>query len=949
MEHQLDEWLKSVPDTAALVKADPKICSTLDSVWEWSEYAAQSCMRDHKLLPALISSGDLQRTYGTEELTTRLQNRLTAVSEESALHRELRLFRRYEMVRIIWRDLAKWASLSETLEDLSALAEACIQQALALLYTWATAKLGIPIDEAGVQQRLLVLGMGKLGARELNLSSDIDLIFIFPNQGEVSGGRYLTNEQFFTRLSQQLIKALGSQTADGFVFRVDTRLRPFGESGPLVISFEALENYYQSHGREWERYALIKARLVAGDIESGAQLEAMLRPFVYRRYLDFSAFASLRDMKQLISQDLRRKGMADNIKLGPGGIREIEFIGQVFQLIRGGRDPDLQLRPILRVLVQLKAKKLLPDATVSDLSQAYQFLRLIENRLQAWQDRQTHLLPEDAQSRLRLARSMGFDAWEPFFKQLELHRKAVQNHFDMVFAPSQPNDSEGDKRLKAVWLQQIEPTQSREALKQAGFDDADTVLEMLDAFRDSHTCRVLSPIGRQRLDHLIPLLLETVAELAAETSLTLQRLLKLLEAIAGRTTYLLLLFENPMALVQLVHLTEASPWIANRVAKHPLLLDEMLDPRRLFTPLRREDLEMELDSLLSAIDEADLEQQMECLRQFSQSNMLRVAAADITNVIPLMVVSDYLTDIAETVIARVLEQAWRDMTQRYGRPAHLAEKEKGFVIIGYGKLGGMEMGYRSDLDMVFLHNNHDQYAMTNGKKSILTDLFYLRLGQRIIHMLSTRTPSGLLYEVDMRLRPNGNSGVLVSSLTLFENYQRNSAWIWEHQALLRARSVAGDPQVIGDFQRIRQDVLSQPHDTEKLRHEVRSMRARMRNSLDKTTTGKFDIKQGIGGITDIEFMVQYTVLRWANRYPDLLRWTDNIRLIKTLANHGILDETQAERLASSYRTLRASVHRRALNEKSAFLSEDELLSERKLVKKMWVSLLEEPANNVERR
>ena len=945
----LDDWLKSVPDTEARVKADPVLFSSLASVWEWSEYARQSFMRDRGLLPTLIASGDLRKTHATEEFAKRLLTRLNGVKEETALHRELRLFRRYEMVRIIWRDLTGWAPLAETLEDLSALAEVCIQQALELLYAWATTKQGMPSDEAGVQQQLLVLGMGKLGARELNLSSDIDLIFVYPSHGHVAGGRHLTNEQFFTRLSQQLIKALGSQTVDGFVFRVDTRLRPFGESGPLVISFEALENYYQSHGREWERYALIKARLVAGDAQSGAKLEAMLRPFVYRRYLDFSAFESLRDMKQLISRDLQRKGMADNIKLGPGGIREIEFIGQVFQLIRGGRDPDLRLRPILLVLDQLQAKKLLPDQTVSDLSQAYRFLRLVENRLQAWQDRQTHLLPENAQGRLRLARSMGFDTWDLFFEWLEQHRKSVQGHFDMVFAPSQADDKGDENQLIAVWLQQIDQNQSKDALEQAGFKDGVTTLGMLDTFRDSHTCRVLSTIGRERLDQLMPLLLEAVANRAAEAELTLERLLKLLVAIAGRTTYLSLLLEHPTALIQLVRLTEVSPWIANRVARHPLLLDEMLDPRRLFTPLRRENLELELDSLLAAIDEADLEQQMECLRQFSQSNMLRVAAADITDVIPLMVVSDYLTDIAETVITRILEQAWRDMTQRYGRPTHLAAEEKGFVIIGYGKLGGIELGYRSDLDMVFLHNNKDQYAMTDGKKSILTDLFYMRLGQRMIHMLSTRTPSGLLYEVDMRLRPNGNSGILVSSLAVFENYQQNSAWTWEHQALLRARPVAGDPKVIELFHRIRHEVLTQQLDTNKLRHDVVNMRTKMRKSLDKSAEGKFDIKQGHGGIADIEFMVQYTVLRWANRYPDLLRWTDNVRLIDTLASHGILDAAQAEQLAGCYRTLRARVHRKALNEKPAFLSQSELEDERRLVQELWGSLLQEPAKSVERK
>ena len=418
-EERWQSWQQAAAEREIALSLDDVLLTQLKQVWEGSDYLFQCCLREPALLADLVASGDLGHSFEPGEMASRLQGHLSEVGDEAALQHLLRRFRRYQMVRIIWRDLTRTAPLDETLEDLSALADACVDQALAKLYAWQTGKLGVPKDEQGVPQQLVVLGMGKLGARELNLSSDIDLIFSYPGAGEVDAPRYLSNEQFFTRLCQQLIKAIGSQTADGFVFRVDTRLRPFGDSGPLVLSFDGMETYYQSEAREWERYAMIKARVVAGDADQGEHLMAMLRPFVYRRYLDFGPIESLRNMKQLISQELKRKGMADNIKLGPGGIREIEFIGQAFQLIRGGRDPELQIRPIQRVLWLLGEKSLLPEYVVKELVEAYQYLRLVENRIQAWQDRQTHLLPEDNLGRLRLARAMGCDDWEGFLQQLD--------------------------------------------------------------------------------------------------------------------------------------------------------------------------------------------------------------------------------------------------------------------------------------------------------------------------------------------------------------------------------------------------------------------------------------------------------------------------------------------------------------------------------------------------
>ena len=745
-EELWQSWCEAAQANGLSVPDDADFLRTLKLVWEGSDYIAQSCLRDPTLLTTFLENGDLLKPYPVGSMAQQLQEQLSEVDDEAMLAKTLRQFRRYQMVRIIWRDLAQLAPLAETLEDLSALADACIDEALNKLYGWACAEQGIPRDKEGIQQYLVVMGMGKLGARELNLSSDIDLIFTFPSHGEVDGGRRpISNEQFFLRLCQRLVQALNQQDANGFVFRVDVRLRPFGDSGPLAMSFSAMEDYYQTQAREWERYAMIKARVVAGDQETGAELMEMLKPFVYRRYLDFGVIESIRDMKGLISQELKRKGMAENIKLGPGGIREIEFIGQAFQLVRGGRDPDLQVRSILRILRSLGEKELLPDFVVRELTGAYKFLRLAENRLQAWQDQQTHSLPEDELGQLRLARSMGFEDWDSFYNKLERHRQRVQAQFNQVFAAPQTEAEDEQRALITLWQDKLEAEEAHEILEGIGFKQPAESLNRLQQLHSSHACRALGARGGQRMEQLMPLLLEAMGQTDIPDQV-LERLAPLIEAIARRTAYIALLVERPLALSQLVRLSAQSLWISHQLTRHPVLLDELLDPRRLYEPLHRAELEKELDSLLAPLEADDLEQQMESLRQFAQSNMLRVAAADVTDAIPLMVVSDYLTEIAEVVTARVLQLTWNNLVLVNGRPTDISGEDTGFAVIGYGKLGGIELGYGSDLDMVFLHGSQNPNGMTDGDRSVGNDVFYIRLGQRLVHMFTTRTPSGMLYE-----------------------------------------------------------------------------------------------------------------------------------------------------------------------------------------------------------
>lgn len=936
LERYRDAW-REVPGVAEADGRYPPL-DRLEPIWAASDFAAQLCLRQPELIAALHGEGLLERRYQGGELAAGLAAALAGVADEADLERRLRRFRQREMLRIVWRDLGGLAGLDETLEDLSELADACIVQALDCLNGWLCARHGVPRSADGTAQELIVLGMGKLGARELNLSSDIDLVFCFPEHGRTDGDRPIENEQFFTRLGRQLIGVLNKQTADGFVFRVDMRLRPFGDAGPLVVTYEAMEHYYHSQARDWERYAMVKARPVCGDPAEVDALMGMLRAFVYRRYIDFGVIESIRSMKRMIERELHKKGMDANIKLGQGGIREIEFIGQAFQLVRGGREPELQERPIQRVLRRLADRGTLPAYAVRELLDAYRFLRLTENRIQAWKDEQSHRLPSDPAGRQRLAASMGFDRWEPFEQTLRRHRRRVHEHFGQVFAAPQIEQAAPDSAMAAVWLAEPEDAVALEVLEEAGFADPGRLLGLLSTFRHSVQVRALPTRGRAKLDQLMPSLIEAAVQ-ADDPGVTLERLLRLIAAVVRRTAYLDLLVENPLALSQLVRLVGESSWVVSQLILQPLLLDELLDPRRLYSPLHSGELRGELASLLAPVADGDLEQEMERLRQFAQGNRLRVAAADIVGAIPLMVVSDYLTEIAEVTLDRVQASAWRDLCGRYGRPRAIEGDGTGFAVIGYGKLGGIELGYASDLDLVFLHGSADLNASTDGARSLANEVFYARLGQRVVHMLTTRTPSGLLYEADMRLRPNGNAGQLVASLGAFERYQFNDAWCWEHQALVRARAVAGDPHVTARFQAIRHQVLCLERDPDKLLEDVRSMRQKMRASLDRSDADNFHIKQGSGGLVDIEFMVQYAVLRWAHAHPDLTEWTDNARLLERLSGYRLLPEGAADQLWNAYQLYRGVVHRRALQEQGSVVPAAQLVEERAMVRDIWDAVM----------
>lgn len=903
-----------------------------------SDFICKACTRQPSLLIDLVAGRDLGRPYPPGRFLADIETDLDGVQSVEALSSALRRRRTREMVRIAFRDLNREAGLAETMADLSAFAQACLQAALDRLYRWRSDQAGAPCNADGQELKMVVVGMGKLGARELNFSSDIDLIFAYPEKCETRGaGPAVAGEDFFARLARDMIKVIGATTDEGIVFRVDTRLRPYGENGPVVMSFDALEDYYQSQGREWERYAWIKARPVAGDSSSGAELMRRLRPFIYRRYLDYGVFDSLRQMKQKISLEVKRKGLEYNIKTGAGGIREIEFFGQMFQLMRGGVIPSLRERRIQLILKTLVTENFIAPATRDELSSAYTFLRNTEHRLQEFADRQTHELPKKTEERLKVAVGMEYPDWNSFKAALAAHRNRVHEHFSNLLETSgddPPDTAEHD--LSPVWFDVSTGEDHQEALSDAGFTNAPKVVRLLREFRHDPATRSMSAEGRQRLDRLMPDLLTAIGE-SREPELVLGRIAELLKAIQRRTNYLALLLENPSVLKHLVRLASASPWIITFLARHPVLLDELLDPRTLYSPPEKNELEQEIDRRLERINGDDLEYQIEALCIFKQINTLRVAAADITGAVPLMRTSDHLTHIAEVIVDRVLNLAWRHLVKKHGRPT-CDLPGRGFVVIAYGKLGGIELGYGSDLDLVFLHAGI-RGVMTPGKKSIDTAQFFVRLGQRIVHILTTHTRAGRLYETDMRLRPSGISGLLVNHIDTFRTYQAEEAWTWEHQALVRARIICGDSALEAKFNLIRHDIISRARNAQTLRTEVNTMRQKMRASLFKPKPGTFDLKQGNGGIVDIEFLVQYLVLQHAHEHPQLTTWTDNVRLLETLAGCNIIDAATAEFLKSAYLTFRTDVHKQNLMEKPGRVPDAQYDKVRDRVSALWKDIM----------
>ncbi|MDD4930015.1 MAG: bifunctional [glutamate--ammonia ligase]-adenylyl-L-tyrosine phosphorylase/[glutamate--ammonia-ligase] adenylyltransferase [Gallionella sp.] len=835
-----------------------------------------------------------------------------ALCDEALLSRAVRSLRKQVMVKLILRDLNGLGDLNEVMQAMTALAEIVVQRAQACLMSVMRAQFGSPIGEdSNTEQALLIIGMGKLGGGELNVSSDIDLIFVYAEDGQTNGARALGNHEFFTRLGRRLINIINEATRDGYVFRVDMRLRPYGDSGSLVMSFAALEEYLVAQGREWERYAWIKARVIAPENSPDiAELNRLYQPFVYRKYLDFGAIDSMRKLHAQIRQEVLRRDRQDNIKLGPGGIREIEFTAQVFQLIRGGQNERLRILPTQQVLKLLGKIGHLAENVVADLDAAYIFLRNLEHRLQYLDDQQTQELPEKDEDRQIIAEAMDYADYAALCEVLDGHRARVSAQFDQIFGePAQVQSS--------LWREDIAVDELVQGLEKLGYRTALESAQRLLQLRGSARYRQLSEHGRQRMDRLIPQFIVLSGQYS-DPGVTLSRLLTLVDAISRRSAYMAFLAEYPQALARLTRLLSASSWAAAYLSRHPALFDELLDAREMYQPPLWPEIDSDLQARLAGCG-SDVEPQLEVLHHVQQEQVFYLLAMDLQGLLPLEQLSDHLSDLADLMLRHVLSLCWSTARKRHCDQAR-------FAIISYGKLGGREMGYVSDLDVIFLYDDDHPDAQEN----------YARLAKSINAMLGSYTATGRLYETDLRLRPNGASGLLVSSIDAFAEYQQSQAWVWEHQALSRARFSAGDSAVGSSFERIRQQVLSMPRDIGRLRDEIVAMRQKMHDGHPNHSE-LFDIKHDSGGMVDIEFMVQYLVLAHAHQYPEFTANVGNLALLKMAAGLGLIDADLAEQTRVLYRTLRQTQHRMRLNDASSCRVAQEQIDTR-ACRELWEAL-----------
>jgi glutamate-ammonia-ligase adenylyltransferase len=830
----------------------------------------------------------------------------------------LRRHRAAGSARLVWRDVHGLDDVDATLAGSTALAEQCLRVALAALEDDFAARHGVVRDREGKVQRLVVFGLGKLGGGELNFSSDIDLVYAYANDGQSDGPRPLAAEAYFARLGQQLAKLLDEVTADGFCHRVDLRLRPFGNAGRVALSFAAMEQYFQREGRDWERYAWQKARPVAGDTRAGEDFLAALRPFVYRRYLDFGALDGLRAMKAAIAAEVARKDLADDIKRGPGGIREIEFLAQALQLIHGGRDAALRGRSLQRALHALCEANHLSIQTRDTLVAGYRHLRRLENRLQMLRDAQTHVLPDDPDDRARLAAGLGCADWPALRAELDAVRAQVANEFDALLAPRRRKADAG--ALAAYW-QALPDGGDASALADAGYADPAAADAALRDFVRTPGVRDLSDGARARLDRVVPVLVQAAGG-AIDSQLVLRRLLALLHNILRRASYLALLDEQPAALSRLVDAVVRSAFLAERLASLPLLLDELLDAR-VAGPLPGRDAFAPQCAQALALD--DTEAAMMALNETRQALSFRIALATLDGRQHARDSARQLAWLADAVLGVVLQLALREM-----RRAHGDVPAARFGIVGYGSLGGEELGFGSDLDLVFLYDaprlEAGEEVQSDGARPLDAPRWFARLAQKIVALLGTVTAAGRLYDIDVRLRPDGGKGLLVSTLSSYDDYQRHRAWTWEHQALVRARGIAGDPDLQQRFEAIRASVLAQPRDSGSLREDVTSMRKRMRAELDRSDAARFDVKQGEGGLVDLEFLLQFLVLRDAGKHPDLLRPRDTHGLLDAACRQGILAGETCPGLREAHAVLLEAGLRCTLDRRPRLVAESEAIA-----------------------
>ena len=916
------------------------------SVWYASPFIQRVCLTQPKWLKELLSQGQLHTDSDFGHCAGQLESELSQATSIEHLQQILRCSRSRAYARIAWRDLQQYATVQQTLVELSSYAQICIDRSLSWCFEWLTSRPHIGEFEQSLSNNVVVFALGKLGGGELNFSSDVDLVFAYADESVHTQDQRAKASSFYLKLVQLLIKVLSQQTQDGFVFRVDTRLRPFGNSGALVPSLAGIDQYLQTTGRDWERYAWIRARAIAGNMETGEQFLREISPFMYRRYHDYGVMQSLREMKAMVDQKAGQAANKNNLKIGQGGIREIEFVAQMFQLIYGGRDPDLRMRSTLKALTYLGGCGKLSGESVTELHRTYLFLRKAENCLQMREDQQVYSLPAKDADRQQYAYAMGLESWDALYREYLARTAKVSSIFHALLlsehaGPEDLGKDFGD--LAFVWQQLQDESTCMDILTRHFDEDAKDIYRRLRGFEES--VRQIDPVAKQRLERFLPVFLRDLST-HAQATLTLTRFLRILGKIVQRSTYIALLTENQSKLAKLLKLIEASQWVAQYIATHPLLLDELLHTDN-YDPPDLEEMQYQmqvLEQLQMLIDASgtNLEAYMERLREFKHAQVLRIAAADVVTDYPIMRVSDHLSWLADTCLKSATRKAYQDLADKHGEPVCTVDGNTfapELLIIEYGKLGGLELGYGSDLDVVFVHNCADDSGETDGETTLKNTVFFTRVVQRTIHLLTTTTASGKVFDIDTRLRPYGQSGAMVCSLATYESYLRNKAWLWELQALIRARPITASRSLADTFQELRKDLLCQARDIEEVRNSVIEMREKIVASHNARNGARFSLKKDRGGIIDIEFIVQFYVLSHANQHNEICVHTDNVRILDACAEASLIKRESVEELKTIYIAYRKHLHQLSLQLLPETVAADMFAEERSVIQNYWTSLL----------
>ena len=882
-----------------------------------SPFLATILYRNKNYFQQLFVDGDIDHPRSEKEMLADLVEAVPDSADFDSLQAGLRSYKAAQILRIGSRDLCGLNTLIDVMAELSGLAAACLQRAYDVCQIQLQHEYGQPLQgEEGEQSpaTMTILGMGKFGGHELNFSSDIDLIYCYSSTaGETTGGgsrnEKISLHRYFVKLAELITKALHQATHDGFVFRVDTGLRPDGNNGDLAISINGAEAYYESWGQSWERAALIKARPVAGDIELGEELLQRLKPFIYRRYLDFGMIEDIKLMKQKINSSLTRKQEGErNLKLGRGGIREVEFFIQTQQLINAGTRPQLQQRNSLLMLQLLREEELITAEDQRALSQAYQFLRMVEHRIQVVQEQQTHSLPQNQRDLEVLARRSGFSNYEDFSAELECHRQAVSQIFNDLFHSADEDDAEVRPEVTFIFDPESDPDLVKDLLEEKGFSNPNAAYDSLLMLRGGDPHKRLTRRGRRCLEKLAPLLMGELLD-SPNPDQALNNLEAFIRSIRARNSFFSLLVENPAIVKLLVKLFGSSQLLSRIFIQRPELLDTMVSRSYAVSHKDRQQLQTDLSEQMALAD--DYELQLDSLRRFRNEEFLRIALNDLHGQMKQGEGAKQLSWLAEVCLERAYLIATSELVSRFGTPfseSAEGQRETAFAIVGMGKLGGLELNYHSDLDIIFVYEQEGKTQPGEGTdpdrfRQISNHEYFAKLAQRIITVLTLVTREGVVYKIDTRLRPSGNQGPLVTSLAAFERYHHESAQPWERQAMTKARVVCSPVDFADRLQQVINQLTFERPLPENLQAEIYRLRQRMEQENAREDDDHFNIKTGRGGMVDVEFITQYLQLLHAGRFQSL-RIQNTVDLLKSMAENHIMVQNDADLLIKGYKFLR---------------------------------------------